>query len=43
MGHDCRGAESNVIYVKYITKNGRRIYPKKAKAFRLLVSKKKSA
>lgn len=43
MSQVCQGAESNVIYVKYITKNGRRIYPKKAKAFRLLISKKKAA
>ena len=25
------------IYCKYITKNGKRIYPKKAKAFRIPV------
>ena len=35
-----QGAETDYIYVKYITKNGRRIYPKKAKAFRFLKRKK---
>lgn len=35
-----QGAESDYIYVKYITKNGRRIYPKKAKAFRFPLRKK---
>lgn len=36
-----QGLESDYIYVKYITKNGRKIYPKRAKAFRFL--RKKSA
>lgn len=29
-----QGLESDYIYVKYVTRNGRKIYPKRAKAFR---------
>ena len=36
-----QGLESDYIYVKYITKNGRKIYPKRAKALRF--PRKKSA
>lgn len=34
MSRNYQGPESDYIFVKYITRNGRRIYPKKAKAFR---------
>lgn len=35
MRKNYQGVESDYIFVKYITKNGRRVYPKNAKAFRL--------
>jgi len=38
---DKSGRTEIVIYRKYITKNGRRIYPKTAKAFRLVLKVKK--
>ena len=38
-----QGAESDYIYVKYVTRNGRRIYPKKGKVIRFPNRKKKSA
>lgn len=36
-----QGLESDYIYVKYVTRNGRKIYPKRAKVFRF--PRKKSA
>jgi len=32
------GKEREFIYVRYITKNGKRIYPKNAKVFKIPVS-----
>lgn len=43
MDQNCQGKESDFIYVKYITRNGRRIYPKKGKVIRFPNRKKKSA
>lgn len=37
MRSKCSKGKKHYIFVKYITKNGIRIYPKKAKAFRILV------
>lgn len=38
---DKNGNCYRIIFRKYITKNGKRIYPRKAKAFRLKVKKPK--
>ena len=35
--------DEEYIYVRYITKNGIRIYPKTAKAFKIKVKKPKAA
>jgi len=40
MSKDIAPLGYHYIYVKYITKNGIRIYPKSAKAFRILVKDK---
>lgn len=40
MSRNYQGAESDYVFVKYITKNGRRVYPKRAKAFRFPRKKK---
>ncbi len=32
-----------VIYCRYITKKGKRIYPKSGKCFRIVIDKKKAA
>jgi hypothetical protein len=34
-------SEGQVVYCRYITRNGRRIYPKNARFFRFIVKKKK--
>lgn len=34
---------SNVIYCRFIIKNGKKIYPKKSKVFRFIVSDKKAS
>lgn len=34
---------SNVIYCRFIVKNGKRIYPRKSKVFRIVIQDKKAS
>lgn len=40
MSRSYQGEESDYVFVKYITRNGRRIYPKKGKVIRFPKNKK---